>query len=204
MLSTFLSGDLSSVSTAALVERCLRNDSRAWEALVQRYARLVHSVAGRHGLTSDEVDDVGQEVFLALAQNLHAIDDPERLPAWLATTARRLSWRVLQRRRAEIPLESDADDDAPRPTPELVSPLPTPGELVSGWHRQAALADAMRKLAPRCRDLLILVFLDTAEPSYDEIAARLGMPKGSIGPTRNRCLEQLRALLAGMGFDAER
>ena len=75
---------------------------------------------------------------------------------------------------------------------------------MSGWHRQAALADAMRKLAPRCRDLLILVFLDTAEPSYDEIAARLGMPKGSIGPTRNRCLEQLRALLAGMGFDTER
>ena len=103
MLSTFLSGDLSSVSTAALVERCLRNDSRAWEELVQRYARLVHSVAGRHGLTSDEVDDVGQEVFLALAQNLHAIDDPERLPAWLATTARRLSWRVLQRRARRSP-----------------------------------------------------------------------------------------------------
>ena len=98
MLSKFLAGDPSSSPTTVLVERCLRNDPRAWEALLQRYARLVHSVAARHGLTPDEVDDVGQEVFLALAQNLHAIDDPERLPAWLATTARRLSWRVLQRR----------------------------------------------------------------------------------------------------------
>ena len=75
---------------------------------------------------------------------------------------------------------------------------------MSGWHRQAALADALRKLAPRCRDLLTLVFLDATEPSYDEIAAQLGLPKGSIGPTRNRCLEQLRSLLSGLGFDAER
>lgn len=185
-----------------LVQRCLRNDSRAWQALVERYARLVYSVAVRHGLTPDEVDDVGQEVFLALAQNLHAIADPERLPAWLATTARRLAWRVLQRRRAETTLEPDADDES-RPAAALVSPLPTPEELLRGWHHQAALADAMRKLQPRCRELLALVFLDATEPSYEEISARLGLPKGSIGPTRNRCLEQLRALLTGMGFDAE-
>ena len=80
--------------TTALVQRCLHGNQQAWNELVARYARLVHSVPVRHGLAPHEVDDVGQETFLALAQNLHAIDDPERLPGWRVTTARRFTWRA--------------------------------------------------------------------------------------------------------------
>jgi RNA polymerase sigma factor (sigma-70 family) len=188
-------------STTDLVQRCLHGDDSAWMQLIARYARLVHAVPVRNGLSPAEVDDVGQEVFLALAQNLHAIDDPERLPAWLVTTARRISWRVIQRRRLEQPLEEDADETGDERTSarQLTSTWATPEELLAGWSRQEALQVAMSKLGTRCRELLALIFLDPDEPSYDDIGEQLGMPKGSIGPTRNRCLQQMRALLESFG-----
>jgi RNA polymerase sigma factor (sigma-70 family) len=183
-------------SPAALVQRCLQGDANAWHQLVDRYARLVHSVPARYGLTSAEVEDVGQEVFLVLAQNLHTIDDPDRLPAWLVTTARRLCWRMVQRRRREQPLEDEPEHGDEFPTrPELVSPLPTPEEALDGWNQQAVLQAAVARLSERCRKLIEMIFLDTREPSYDEISALLNIPKGSIGPTRNRCLGQLRLQL---------
>lgn len=112
--------------TTALVQRCLHGNQQAWNELVARYARLVHSVPVRHGLAPHKVDVVGQEIFLALAQNLHAIDDPERLPGWLVTTARR----------TETSLD-DAESDAPGESgrSQLVSPLPTSADLVDGRGR---------------------------------------------------------------------
>ena len=68
------------------------------------------------------------------------------------------------------------------------------------WNRQEALHGAMSRLGDRCRDLLAMIFLDPDEPSYDDVSAQLGMPKGSIGPTRNRCLQQLRSILEGIGI----
>jgi RNA polymerase sigma factor (sigma-70 family) len=183
-------------SPAALVRRCLQGDATAWRQLVDRYARLVHSVPARYGLAADEVDDIGQEVFLALAQNLHTIEDPDRLPAWLVTTARRVCWRQMQRRRHEQPLEEETDGSEERPyRPELVSSLPTPEEAVTDWNRQITIQTALTHLGERCRKLIVLIFLDAQEPSYDEISAQMGIPKGSIGPTRNRCLDRLRLIL---------
>lgn len=169
--------------------------------LVERYARLVHAVPVRHGLTPSEVDDVGQEVFLALAQNLHDIEDPERLPGWLVTTARRLSWRAIQRRRQEESIDTQEGQapDGSKLTP-IVAPMPTPDDLLKTWGRQEALGQGLSRLQPRCRDLLTLLFLDENEPSYEEISAQLDLPKGSIGPTRNRCLQQLRTILEGIGI----
>ncbi len=187
-------------STTSLVRRCVQGDAGAWGCLVERYARLVHAIPVRHGLAPQEVDDVGQEVFLALAQNLHEIDDPERLPGWLVTTARRATWRVIQRRRHEESLDAHSGaSDEERPATLLVAVTPTPDDLLVTWSRQEALAQGMERLQDRCRKLLALLFLDHAEPSYDDISAQLGLPKGSIGPTRNRCLQQLRAILQGLG-----
>lgn len=190
---------------AVLVQRCLGGDAAAWRALVERYARLVHSIPARQGFAPAEVEDIGQEVFLALAQNLHAIEDAERLPAWLVTTTRRICWRTSARRRDEQPLEeTTAAGDRERPARrELISPLPTPEEALEGWGRQEALYAALDQLGERCRRLLTLIFLDPQEPSYDEISAALRMPKGSIGPTRNRCLAQLRAHLAAQTNDGK-
>ncbi len=183
-------------SPATLVQRCLQGDANAWRQLVDRYARLVHSVPARHGLSPAEIEDVGQEVFLALAQNLHSIEDPDRLPAWLVTTARRLCWRMVQRQRREQSLDEEPDNgDEYTSRRELISPLQTPDEAVEGWNRQAILHAAVARLGERCRRLIELIFLDTREPSYDEISALLNIPKGSIGPTRTRCLSQLRIQL---------
>jgi len=179
----------------------MQGDADAWSQLVTRYARLVHAVPVRHGLTPPEVDDVGQEVFLALAQHLHTIDNPERLPGWLVTTARRTTWRIIQRRRQEESLDRHADTTAEddRHDAFLVATTPTPDDLLITWSRQEALMQGLARLQARCRELLTRLFLDHAEPSYDEISAQLGLPKGSIGPTRNRCLQQLRAILQGLG-----
>lgn len=187
--------------TTSLVQRCLQGEMAAWSLLVARYARLVHAVPVRHGLTPQEVDDVGQDVFLALAQNLHTIEDPERLPGWLVTTARRITWRTLQRRRAEEPLEHDESDGQAATPQHLIAPTPTANELLDTWNRQKMLTQAMDHLQPRCRQLLTLLFLVDDEPSYDDISAQLGIPKGSIGPTRNRCLQRLRAILQGLNMD---
>ena len=66
--------------------------------------------------------------------------------------------------------------------------------------RQEALDNALQRLGPRCRELVTLIFLDPNQPSYDAISERMDMPKGSIGPTRNRCLQQMRTILEGMGI----
>lgn len=187
-------------SNGELIARCLRGESDAWAALVDRYAALVHSVPVRHGLAPMEVDDVGQDVFLALARNLDRIESPDALPAWLLITARRLSWRAVQKRRREENWHPQADGSAaPRGTP-LSQPLPTIDALLSGWARQEAIQAGFARLDTKCRALLELLFLDRAEPVYEEISARLGIAVGSIGPTRSRCLHKLRGLLEGLGF----
>ncbi len=191
------------LTPAVLVEHCLQGDAGAWRLLVARYARLVHSVPARYGLSSAEVEDVGQDVFLALSQSLHTIDDPDRLPAWLVTTTRRVCWRLLQRR-TEQPLDAEAEGLDGHPLPNaLISPLPTPEAALTDWNRQALLHEAMERLGERCRELIALIFLDPHEPNYDEISARLNIPKGSIGPTRRRCLQQLRAQLSQDDFNGD-
>lgn len=190
------------IADETLIERCRRGDATAWQELVRRYAPLVHSVPVRYGFSTAEVEDVAQEVFLALAQGLFQIEDVTRLPAWLMTTARRYSWRMMRKHKQEQPLAvgdlADLDPPAARP---ISSPVPTMHELLDGWERQEILAHALEQLTIRCRMLLTLVFLDPDEPSYDLIAKRLGIPKGSIGPTRSRCLQQLRRLLDESGYD---
>lgn len=200
------SSQSSVLSDTALVAACRGGSEQAWRLLVERYARLVHSIPVRHGLSPSEVDDVGQEVFLALAQQLDSIEDPSRLAGWLATTARRMSWQVLRRRDREAPDgESDlSEQEVMVGVPVGYGKIPSIGEVFAGWERQAALDAGLAALGERCRRLLHAIFLDPDEPSYERISAELGIPKGSIGPTRNRCLAQLRQILEGLGYDALR
>jgi len=195
---------MTQITNQALIESCRHGDATAWQHLVRRYARLVHSIPVRYGLAPAETDDIGQEVFLALAQQLHQIIDPESLPAWLMTTARRASWRVLQRYKREQPLSEIelTDTQLPQTRQPLGGHTPSMQALLQGWQDQEALAQGLAILGDRCRQLLTLIFLDQHEPSYDEISSALAIPKGSIGPTRNRCLQQLRTILEGLGFTA--
>ncbi|WNV76021.1 RNA polymerase sigma factor [Geodermatophilus sp. DSM 44513] len=164
-----------------LLEGCRRGDSRAWADLLADYERLVFSIPLRHGLSREDAADVVQLTFTELLQGLDALRDDERLVGWLATVARRQSWRLLERRRRETAVEE---------LPEVAEPDPA-----ETWTRDEWLYDGLLSLDERCRELITALYLSTESPAYADVARRLGRPIGSIGPTRARCLQRLRAAL---------
>lgn len=177
------------VDDAELVRRCLSGDDLAWSSLVDRYQRLVFSVALRCGLSPEDADDVFQVAFTTLFRRLHALRDENRLASWLITTTQRESWRIAKsgQGRAEL-------DDM------LADPNASAAEIAESADRDQRVREAMAQLDERCRSLLTALFLDIQAPSYGDIAARLEMPVGSIGPTRARCFKKLEALLIDVGL----
>ncbi len=177
-----------------LIEACLNGESEAWEALLVRYQRLIYSIPLRYGLPEHDANDVFQNVSLLLLEHLSSLRDRERLGAWLVITTRRECWRMLRQHR-EIPVvpESPSLDEQ------------EPGESYSeddflALERQSIVRAAVEQLDPTCQQLLILLFYTDPRPSYSEIAQKLAIPEGSIGPTRARCLEKLMKILDKMGF----
>jgi RNA polymerase sigma factor (sigma-70 family) len=165
-----------------LVAGALANDQQAWNALVEKYNRLVwHVVHGFHQLDAERRADVHQTVWLRLAERLHAIRDPERVGGWLATTARHECLRQIGRQAREFP-ESEI---------ELEPHVEAPERHMLETERDATLWQAFSRLRPACQQLLRLLICDPPF-SYDEIAEILDLPRGSIGPTRQRCLDALR------------
>jgi RNA polymerase sigma factor (sigma-70 family) len=177
----------------ALIAACRRGDAAAWEALIARYQRLVYSIPRRAGLDEDGAADVFQQVFATLLEHLDRIEHPERIAGWLATTARRETWRVSRQERARV-ARAGGEDGA-----ELAATLPDgdplPDEVLLQLEERHRVHLAVATLDERCRALLTLLFLRPEPPPYAEIAATLGVPEGSIGPTRARCLQKLRRLL---------
>lgn len=173
----------------SLLHRCQQGDPSAWRRLVDDYAGLVYAVARAHRLDEPTCDDVAQSVFAALAANIARITDERALPAWLRTTATRESWRVARRLRRGAPSLQDADDAPAPPDADTAAAL----DRVDEHHR---LRQALRDLGGRCEQLLRILFLSGESIDYDRISAVLGLPRGSIGPTRQRCLRKLLALFA--------
>lgn len=185
-------------SDEALVRACRRGDEAAWEALVNRYRRLVYTVPLRAGLDEEAAADVFQRVFTALVERLDGISQPERLSAWLVTTARRETWRMVRRRAPVLPTGSlDAESDEAE---ELADAAILPDDQLVRLEEQHAVRTAVAGLDQRCRDLMTMLFFRASPPSYVEISAALGIAIGSIGPIRARCLERVRRHLADAGF----
>jgi RNA polymerase sigma factor (sigma-70 family) len=182
----------------ALIARCIEGDEAAWETLVRRYANLVYAIAHRAGLAEDEAADVFQTVFVIVWRSLDLLSEPQAFPGWLATIARRESWRVSRgRARRATTVERAASD----PSATVLPLRPARAdEVLESVERAALVQHAVEGLDERCRELLTVLFWETPAPSYDEVAERLGMPLGSLGPTRGRCLEKLRGRLAELGF----
>lgn len=181
---------------ALLVARCQRGEAAAWQALVQRYQRLVYAVGRRAGLDDHAAADVFQTVFARLVEHLPRIRDTSRLQAWIVTTAKRevlAHWRRGQR---TVSLTSDGGADGEQSDHDVADEAPIPEAVLEELQQAERLRRALERLDARCRDLLLLVFRedDDALP-YDEVARRLGMPVGSVGPTRARCLGKLRHLV---------
>jgi RNA polymerase sigma factor (sigma-70 family) len=173
-------------SVESLVGLARMGDQSAWDALVERYLPLVSSVIGRHRLVGADADDVNQTVWLRLVEHLGDIREPEALPGWIATTTRNECLRVLRRMQRAIPVDPQGPSALDRPV--VVRDVE---DVLVEELRLQALRQAVEELPPARRDLLLLLLVDPPLP-YSEISARLGMPVGSIGPTRARVLDQLR------------
>jgi RNA polymerase sigma factor (sigma-70 family) len=178
-------------SDESLILACRNGDATAWESLVDRYQRLVYSIARHAGLDHEQSADVFQYVFARLVEYLGQIEQPAQIGAWLATTARHEAWRFSRRERMARVISLDL--------PESVEPFADkallPEALMLRLEEQHQVRTAMAALDVRCRNLLTLLFYRTDIAPYAEIAATLGMSEGSIGPTRARCLQKLRHLL---------
>jgi RNA polymerase sigma factor (sigma-70 family) len=176
--------------------RSAEGDQVAWGRLVTRFSPLLWAVARAHRLSDADAADVVQGTWLRLVENLGRIREPERVGAWLATTCRRECLAVLRRGSREQPAEQDRVVDLTGADHRTVD-----ADLLRR-ERDARLWSVFEGLSDPCRRLLRALLADPA-PSYDEVSAALGMPIGSIGPTRGRCLRQLHTLALEAGISRE-
>ena len=172
-----------------LIAACRKGDARAWKRLLDKYERLVFSIPLNYGLSHDDAADITQLTFTIFMESLDTLRDDSHIGAWLATVARRHTWRLLKRIRREAVGESE---DLAEQVSLLGKSNPDP---TSRWELIEWLDQGLSRIDERCRQLLLALYFDPEQPSYAEIAARLGMPIGSIGPTRARCLERLKRVL---------
>jgi RNA polymerase sigma factor (sigma-70 family) len=164
-----------------LIEQCLRGEQDAWAELINRYQRLIYSVARTVCPEPEDSADVFQYVCLEWYQHLGRLRDVRTLPAWLITVTRRRAFAVLRSRKASAPLDEELE--------------PFIDNQIRLIEKEYGLERAIEQLPDRCRRLLILLYFDPKEPTYVEIAQRMEMPVPSVGPTRARCLEKLKKLL---------
>jgi RNA polymerase sigma factor (sigma-70 family) len=168
---------------AAVLAAARAGDKAAWEEIVHRYDRLVRAAVATYRATPTDAADAIQNTWLRLFEHAATIQDPEKLGGWLATTARRECLALIRRQRNEHPVGAiDTGPPAPEPTPEAMA-------ILAETRRQVRLA--AEALPPRPRALIDALYYRPCS-SYAEVAHQLGMPIGSIGPTRRRTLHCLR------------
>ncbi|MGL4742821.1 MAG: RNA polymerase sigma factor [Dermatophilaceae bacterium] len=174
-----------STAVADLVAGARAGDDSCWNALVDLFLPLVRRCIGRFRLSAADASDVNQTVWLKLVEHLDDLREPRALPGWLATVARREALRLIEGRGRSLPTDPQsgafetAADDA-----DL-------DEVLVEEERRRELRIAIGELPDGRRELLCLLLADPPVP-YEEISRRLGIPVGSIGPTRARALDQLR------------
>ena len=168
----------------------------AWEALVHRYQRLVFAIVRRVGLDEHVAADVFQTVFSRLVAHLPRIADPQRLQAWIVTTAKREALLALRRGQRTVSMTRGDDADGETAEWDIADDAPLPEDALADLQQQDLVRRALDRLDERCRELLLMLFRDDGDKlPYEEVARRLGMAVGSIGATRSRCLAKLRRLV---------
>jgi RNA polymerase sigma factor (sigma-70 family) len=169
-----------------IVAAAAGGDQRAWSELVGRYAGLVLATARSFRLPTHEAEDVSQLTWLLLAMHIRSVREPQAIGSWLVTTTKREAVRLLKRRHREYPVEGEHLDLEDRGMAAV-------DDEVLREELRAQVRGGFARLADRCQQLLRMLARDPPA-SYHEISAELDMPPGSIGPTRARCLQQLRQL----------
>lgn len=193
-----MSTDFGDEDDAAILARCQSGDGAAWEVLVDRYQRLVYAIVLRTGMDEHMAADVFQIVFTRLLEHLPRLTQPDRLQAWIVTTTRREAQRQRQRDQLAVSMTDSHGDASYGAEWELADDSPGADETIEQLQQMNELRNAMDRLDDRCRTLLLLLSRDEdVKLTYDEVAQRLGVSVGSIGPTRSRCLDKLRRLVNG-------
>ena len=172
-----------------LINACLNNKESAWRELVDRYTRLVYSIALRQGLSKSDADDVFQNVFAIVFRKLGTLRDQKLIVAWII--------RITYHESHRVGMQYTSSPEIPDSFPDA-SDLPE--EQVQTWELRYQVRLGLDQLGSPCRELLQALFLESPTPPYDEIARRLGIPVGSIGPTRARCFKKLEMILLKIGI----
>jgi RNA polymerase sigma factor (sigma-70 family) len=180
--------DVADLDIASLVQRAAAGDTRAWERLVDKYGRLIWSITREFKLVESDAADVFQTTWMRLIEHINRIEHPDRLGSWLAATARNECLRCLASHKRVVLAHEDDVLDGPA---EHVAEV---DEALLAEERAEVVRAAMAHLPRRWRRLIELLMADPPA-SYAEISDELGLPVGSIGPTRGRCLARLRVLL---------
>ena len=173
--------------TAGLLAEARAGRTEALGELVPELSPMLWQVARSAGLTAADAEDVVQQAWLRLVSHLDQLSQPSSVASWLVTTTRREAWRRRSAGRRQFPAEQDWLAAQPDQDPDAAEQAVMDEERRELW---AALA----QLSPRCQQLLRIVAF-VPRPDYDAVAAGLGIPRGSVGPTRGRCLAKLRAIL---------
>ncbi len=185
-----------------LIAACVGGEAAAWDELIRRYAALIYSTCLRMGVSQADTEDVFQNVCLILLNHLADLRDTAKLSGWLISTTKREAWRVLRRQGAT--LATDMGEGAwEMESAESVYQThagANPEADVIALTEQQLMREALSRLPDRCRDLLTLLYVTENPLSYQELSAKFSLPIGSIGPTRARCLQNLRKLLQELGY----
>jgi RNA polymerase sigma factor (sigma-70 family) len=176
-----------------LVKACLAGNEEAWSLLIDKYKALIFSIPVKYGLSQQEAADVFQATCTELLVRLPELREPRALPKWLMQVAHHESYRW--KRHNQRIVSRDGDTDFPEPaTPPIAE------NIVQQTQEEQMLREAMALLTPQCRRLVELLFFETPSRPYAEVAAELGLAVGSIGFTRQKCLDRLRRHLEDLGF----
>jgi RNA polymerase sigma factor (sigma-70 family) len=185
-----LESDRSNIT--AVMRRAADGDMRAWDRLVDQYGRLIWSIPVRFKLEESDAADVVQTTWMRFIEHIDRIEQPDRVGSWLAATARNECLRHMAARKRLVLVHEDQEFDSVDYGPEV-------DEALLAAERAQAVQDALAHLPSQCQQLLKLLMADPPV-TYAEISDQLGLPVGSIGPTRRRCLAKLRTLLEASAF----
>jgi RNA polymerase sigma factor (sigma-70 family) len=176
-----------------LVKECLRGNEQAWSLLIDKYKALIYSIPVKYGLPPHDAADVFQATCTELLVRLPDLREPRALPKWLMQVAHHESYRW--KRQQQRVVSRDSETDLPEPeTPPIAE------SVMQQTQEEQMLREAMTALSPQCQKLVELLFFETPARPYAEVAKELGLAVGSIGFTRQKCMERLHHQLEKLGF----
>jgi RNA polymerase sigma factor (sigma-70 family) len=178
-----------------LVRACTTGDEEAWRVIVETLSPLVWTVARSHRLQPTDCQDVYQATWMRAVQHLHKLHSPDRITSWIVTAARRESLKHIQRSPRHVLVADDGVFDSAGHGQSPGHGQEAPDAIVVRQAGNAEVAAALRKLPSRDQELLGMLMEDPPR-SYNEVSRAMGIPRGSVGPLRQRALSRLRALLA--------